>query len=103
MGRQHSLWILCLACLSDGAHADAMRCKNALISDGDSSAELLLKCGEPMLRDEVQQPQLDRWGNLVLVKVAERWVYHFGKNEFIRFVTIKNGRISAIENGPHGD
>ncbi|MGL5463071.1 MAG: DUF2845 domain-containing protein, partial [Aeromonas veronii] len=39
---------LALLLLSIPASADAMRCKNALISEGDSTAEMLLKCGEPM-------------------------------------------------------
>ncbi|WP_287146351.1 DUF2845 domain-containing protein, partial [Aeromonas sp.] len=39
--------VLALLLLSIPASADAMRCKNALITEGDSTAEMLLKCGEP--------------------------------------------------------
>ncbi|MGL5324696.1 MAG: DUF2845 domain-containing protein [Aeromonas sp.] len=91
-----------LVLLSLPATADAMRCKNALITEGDSTAEMLLKCGEPMLREEITRTDANLYGNLIEVKYGERWTYNFGKNEFMRFVTVRNGIITEIENGPRG-
>ena len=88
--------------LSLPASAGAMRCKNALITEGDSTAEMLLKCGEPMLREELTRNEENQFGNLMQVKYGERWTYNFGKNEFMRFVTVRNGVITDIENGPRG-
>ena len=89
--------------LSLPASAGAMRCKNALITEGDSTAEMLIKCGEPMLREELTRNEENQFGNLVQVKYGERWTYNFGKNEFMRFVTVRNGVITDIENGPRGE
>ncbi|MBR7629620.1 MAG: DUF2845 domain-containing protein [Aeromonas popoffii] len=94
---------LALLLLSIPASADAMRCKNALITEGDSTAEMLLKCGEPMLREELSRNEVNQLGNLVQVKFGERWTYNFGKNEFMRFVTVRNGVVIDIENGPRGE
>ena len=93
---------LALLLLSIPASADAMRCKNALISEGDTTAEMLLKCGEPMLREELNRNEENQFGNMVQVKYGERWTYNFGKNEFMRFVTVRNGKVTDIENGPRG-
>ncbi|EKP0315040.1 DUF2845 domain-containing protein [Aeromonas veronii] len=93
---------LALLLLSIPASADAMRCKNALISEGDSTAEMLLKCGEPMLREDITRNEENLHGTVVEVKYGERWTYNFGKNEFMRFVTVRNGIITDIENGPRG-
>ena len=94
---------LALLLLSIPASADAMRCKNALITEGDTTAEMLLKCGEPMLRGELNRNEENQFGNLVQVKYGERWTYNFGKNEFMRFVTVRNGIVTDIENGPRGE
>ncbi|POG23818.1 hypothetical protein C2855_06840 [Aeromonas bestiarum] len=95
--------VLALLLLSIPASADAMRCKNALITEGDSTAEMLLKCGEPMLREELSRNEENQFGNLVQVKYGELWTYNFGKNEFMRFVTVRNGIVTDIENGPRGE
>jgi len=94
---------LVLILLSMSASASAMRCKNALISEGDTTAEMLLKCGEPMLREDISRTEENQYGNVVEVKYGERWTYNFGKNEFMRFVMVRNGKIVDIENGPRGD
>ncbi len=94
---------LALLLLSIPASADAMRCKNALITEGDSTAEMLLKCGEPMLRETLTHNEVNQFGNLVQVTYGERWTYNFGKNAFMRFVTVRNGVVTDIENGPRGD
>ena len=94
---------LALLLLSIPASADAMRCKNALITEGDTTAEMLLKCGEPMLREELNRNEENQFGNMVEVKYGERWTYNFGKNEFMRFVTVRNGKVIDIENGPRGE
>ncbi len=36
------------------------------------------------------------------VKYAERWTYNFGRSEFMQFVTVENGIITEIEDGPRG-
>ena len=42
------LWLLLVAALP--VQAGTLRCKNALLTEGDTTAELLVRCGQPMLR-----------------------------------------------------
>lgn len=98
----HKVVAIALGLLSIPASADAMRCKNALITEGDTTAEMLLKCGEPLLREDLTRYDVGHFGHQVQVKYAERWTYHFGKYEFMRFVMVRNGIITDIENGPRG-
>jgi hypothetical protein len=42
------------------------------------------------------------FGARVTVKYAERWTYNFGKREFMQFVTVENGVITDIADGPRG-
>ena len=95
-----ALFVLLMVSLP--VRADAMRCKNALITEGDSTAELLLRCGQPLLRELLSRHEENQFGYLVPVTYGERWTYNFGKNEFMRFVTVRNGRVVDIENGPRG-
>jgi hypothetical protein len=83
MNKMKNVAALTLLLLSIPASADAMRCK--------------------MLREELNRNEENQFGNLVQVRYGERWTYNFGKNEFMRFVTVRNGMITDIENGPRGD
>lgn len=42
------LWLLLVAALP--VQAGTLRCKNALLTEGDTTAELLVRCGQPMLK-----------------------------------------------------
>ena len=77
------------------AHAiSTMRCGSALISVGDSTAEVLIKCGEPFTRDQVGV----RYSG-VTDKIVELWTYYFGSGQFLKMLTFEAGRLVEIENG----
>ncbi|MGL5774645.1 MAG: DUF2845 domain-containing protein, partial [Aeromonas veronii] len=40
------------------ANAGAMRCKSALISDGDSSFNVLKSCGQPQMKEDIIDERL---------------------------------------------
>lgn len=76
--------------LGFGAEALAqMRCSTELITEGDTVLKLLEFCGEPSLR------QVDPFGD-------NTWIYNFGPTEFVKIVTIREGRIDDIEDGGYG-
>ena len=84
------------------AWADSMRCKNDLVKTGTSSAELIQKCGQPVLKEDLVRVGGNRVGANKMEKYGTRWTYDLGKNEFMRLVTLENGQIVQIELGPRG-
>jgi transglutaminase-like putative cysteine protease len=94
------LWLLLVAALP--VQAGTLRCKNALLTEGDTTAELLVRCGQPMLKEDLTRFEENGFGARVTVKYAERWTYNFGKREFMQFVTVENGVITDIADGPRG-
>ncbi|PJG59536.1 DUF2845 domain-containing protein [Aeromonas cavernicola] len=102
MNNTRNVIVMLLSLMGSPALADAMRCKNALITEGDSTAEMLLKCGQPLLREALNRYEQNQYGHVITVQYGERWTYYFGKSEFMRFVTVRNGIITEIENGPRG-
>ncbi|MFR9717834.1 DUF2845 domain-containing protein [Aeromonas diversa] len=85
------------------ALADTVRCKDTLITEGDSTALLLIKCGEPLLKEELTRFEENGFGARITVKYGERWTYNFGKQRFMQMVTVVNGTVTEIENGPPGE
>ena len=84
--------ILC----SSYAQAATMRCGNALIAEGDTSFEVLKKCGEPADR-QIIEPAIQADGNPRTNSVTvETWVYgpNSGANSFLKFI---DGRLVNIE------
>ena len=94
------LWLLLVAALP--VHAGTLRCKSALLTEGDTTAELLLRCGQPPRNADPRRFEENGFGARMTVKYAERWTYNFGRSEFMQFVTVENGVITEIEDGPRG-
>jgi len=98
------LILLCLELLA--AHnAYAFRCSGGLISTGDSKLALLKKCGEPSWIDRytertVEQPDTDFEHSIT--RINERWIYNLGPTQFIRIITLRDGRVASIETGGRG-
>ena len=94
------LWLLLVAALP--VHAGTLRCKSALLTEGDTTAELLIRCGQPLLKEDLTRYEENGFGARMTVKYAERWTYNFVRSEFMQFVTVENGVITEIEDGPRG-
>ena len=103
---------------------DSIRCGNSLVSVGDRKAEVLLKCGEPLLRETIavsenaqntelalKNPLLykhgmlrDNSGTIIdaessITEPIDQWTYHRGNGHFIQYLIFKGGRLEAIEDG----
>jgi hypothetical protein len=80
-------------------------CQPQDIEPGLSKFELIVLCGQPDARESWTEFRSDRLGDVftypVTVRVDE-WIYSFGSNQFIRYVTLVNGRITKVETGEHG-
>jgi len=113
--------VICIAAL--GCHvcnAASLRCGNKLVSVGDSTYSVKLKCGEPddaihrsevrTITHEVSEPCADRQSRLKCSKSVESsieviiddWTYDFGIHRFIQYLRFENGRLIGITDGDYG-
>lgn len=98
------LFLLCVGLVVTHI-AYAFRCSGGLISTGDSKLVLLKKCGEPSWVDRwaeriVERPDTDFEHSIT--RINERWIYNLGPTEFIRIITLRDGRVANIETGGYG-
>ena len=94
---RHTVLTLALATLAfSGATpaAAGLRCGQELVSIGDSSVELLLACGEPLIREFIGVHKTESKEVFI-----ERWTYHFGSGTFLVFVTLEAGLIAEFTDG----
>jgi hypothetical protein len=77
-------------------------CQPEAIEPGLSKFELLVLCGEPDARESWMEFRSERVGDVYTQPISVRmdeWIYAFGSNRFIRYVTLVNGRITQVETG----
>ncbi|MFO7190224.1 MAG: DUF2845 domain-containing protein [Pseudomonadota bacterium] len=103
--------LLMAVALAPAARADAMRCGQNLVRDGDPQSKVLALCGEPsgvQRRTVLRRPYFDLQGRFVyfgdgLVEVpVEIWTYNLGPQKLIRRVRFVDGIVDAIETLGHG-
>jgi hypothetical protein len=84
------------------------RCAPGAIRTGDSTYDLVSLCGEPVFRDVREEQiavtesdgQVATGTSTVLVK--ETWTYDFGPRAFVRFVQVRDGRVTGVRTGGYG-
>ena len=88
------IWVIVITILLTVKSASAETrfwCDNKLISKGDSTARVLLACGEPLLRETVAFT----YGGLVV----KQWTYAFGPGKFLKILTVAAGAVADIRDG----
>lgn len=102
--------LIALAC-SSPALADAMRCGNRLVRDGDTQTAVRELCGEPsdvQTRSILRRPSFERngrifyFGDSVVEVPVEVWTYNFGPYKLMRRVRFVDGLIDEIETLGYG-
>lgn len=98
------------------AHAESLRCNGESSSEGDSKLSVLLKCGEPMLKDsyckpvEVVVPTVPypvtpypnpRFpavvpGRAVTCEQVDEWLYDRGQGNLYATVRFQRGVVESI-------
>jgi hypothetical protein len=83
-------------------------CQPTTIRPGDSTYELLSLCGEPVFRD-VREEQIavaegdGQWvAGAATVVLKETWTYDFGPRALVRFVHVRDGRVTGVRTGGYG-
>ncbi len=89
--------------VSPSSWADgSFRCGNALISEGDPAAVLLIKCGRPLTVDDTSRVVIDEYGHRQVIRTGEVWTMYMGPDHFLQMVTVEGGIITHIVDGPRG-
>jgi hypothetical protein len=120
----YRFWVVLLGLaglsVSSQARADSLACNGRIASSGDSRYEVKAICGEPddasqrveyrSVRGRVSGPCTRENGKLrcgqtreeVVEVVIDEWVYDFGKNRFIEYVTFEQGKLVSVRTGSYG-
>lgn len=91
------------------AAAQSFRCRNDLVNVGDSRASVLLKCGEPVIRDSfcapaerpaAAEPPVGPAGfKAVPCETVDEWTFNPGYGQFMTTLRFEAGRLSSIKYG----
>lgn len=96
------VFIIGLLFLSPGI-ASAMRCGNQIVGEGDTKAEVLAKCGQPLLREYIGEDSEFNYGYGTYSKrVVEDWTYNFGPRKFMQILRFRGSTLVHIKNGDKG-
>jgi hypothetical protein len=83
-------------------------CEPTAIRVGDSTYDLLSQCGDPVFRDvrEEQVSIAESDGQVAMgtstTVVKETWTYDFGPRAFVRYVQVRDGRVTGVRTGSYG-
>lgn len=83
----------------------AFRCGNVLVSEGDSKAEVLIKCGAPDWKTKWSEDivgSADSSLSSYLSSEKERWLYNLGPQRFMRILLFEDGRLTDVSTGERG-
>lgn len=81
--------IVATASVAAQAHERSIRCGNALIQTGDPVSKLMRECGEPYMRERVE----NRFG----ASVGTRYYFEMPQGQADRTVLVNEGRVQSIE------
>jgi hypothetical protein len=103
-----ALLLLCALSLGTGS-AQALRCGNALVSEGDHKLEVHKKCGKPIYVEKWldQNSTRTRSKRGLRDKVyksveIESWTYNFGPHRFMQLLRFENGILKEIRDLERG-
>ena len=102
------------------ARADSLSCDGRIVSTGDSRYEVKATCGEP--DDAVQRVEYrtvtgrvagpcvrdgrkvrcSQTREQVVEVVVDEWLYDFGRNRFIEYLTFEQGKLVSVRTGSYG-
>jgi hypothetical protein len=85
--------------------AIAFYCGNTLVTEGNSTAEVSLKCGAPTWieqHEDIMIDDIDPYNKRRKTIITEEWTYNFGKNSWLYLLRFKNGILKVIETRGYG-
>lgn len=79
-------------------------CRRSIHSTGDTTGEVLLRCGPPDSEYRWEEEVLlgDGYVERRVLIPHERWIYNFGPKRFLRILTFRRGRLVEQRSGSYG-
>jgi hypothetical protein len=97
---------LLLVVLWPFAHVAAeYRCADTVISVGDTSGELLMKCGEPDWKQSHAEEiieTIDKDSKRKIIISVDEWTYNLGPDRFMRIFKLRDGKVVDVRSGGYG-
>ena len=99
---------LCAMVAPRDAAAQSFRCKSDIVSVGDARSAVLLKCGEPVVKDsfcrpiaapEPRTPPSTTVINVQQCDNVDDWVYNPGYGQFMTTLRFESGKLVSITYG----
>jgi len=81
------------------------RCADTIISVGDTSGELLMKCGEPDWKQSHAEEiieTLDKDSKRRTIISVDEWTYNLGPDRFMRIFKLRDGKVVDVRSGGYG-
>lgn len=97
--------MILLASLFAVVQAATLDCGSRTVSAGESRVDVLMACGEPDTKESRQEELIDKGDGSLKQKtiiIVEEWTYNFGPSQFMRIVTLRNGKVADIRVGDYG-
>ena len=104
--------LIVLVILGSLNNAAALRCENRIVSSGDTSSEVLSKCGAPTVQQtrqeeiEIFEPVFVGPEKVLVARripiTVEEWTYNFGPHNLLYVLTFQNGRVVDIRTRGYG-
>ena len=120
----YRVWVVLLVLtglsVSSNARADSLSCNGRIVETGDSRYDVRSICGEPddasqrveyrTVSGRVAGPCSREGGKIrcsqtreqVVEVVIDEWIYDFGSNRFVEYLTFEQGRLLSVRNGSYG-
>jgi Protein of unknown function (DUF2845) len=92
-------------CASAWAVGSSFRCGSRLIGPGQTTNDVYALCGDPTERDVATELVTFRVAPDVAVTrpvVVDVWTYDRGPQQFVRFLTFRNGVLVDVDEGSYG-
>ena len=85
--------------------AGSWRCGARIVGEGQTTRDVYDLCGEPTDRaftTDFVTIRIDRDVAVTRPVTFERWLYDRGPNQFVRYLTFRDGVLVAIDEGSYG-
>jgi len=90
---------------TSGASTFDSVCGGRIISPGDTSADVIMKCVAPDWKESHREEiieKVDKDTTRKIINTIEEWTYNFGPNVFMRIIKFKDGRVVEAGLGGYG-
>jgi hypothetical protein len=91
--------------VSCSAEAQTFRCDGKVVSRGDTKADVIMKCGEPALKDSREEKiieKVDADTKRKVTVIIDEWTYNLGPDMFMRVLKFTDGKLVDIREAGYG-